>query len=387
MVAPSPEAAEWARQQFAPAAPEFTPQPQSPSAPQKSASQSQMQWHSLPDRPVDQGVVPGTVQEVDEDFVPEHLKPSPWPWVAAFTILTTLMGGGLWIWMEHRAEQEAALRAGALAKAVPKEPLPELPRTPPTTIPEIALEKLRTAPPDTVALGAEFRYLIPELFNAKTPEARQACVHEGAKYAEQIEAMFGPQNAVRPILKALMPLRGLSVRIPDAEITLLYRVTTATNSGVFVRLLPGADGKPRIDWPLFQESLEKRVLNSLKEKPDEPVWSTALLRPNHGFELPVAERENYHCYQLQTLADGSEPLEACVPKNTPLGRFMDRSTTWGQAYIARVLVRRISFGEKREDLVLLVDCEGVVTEAKPATAVDAPAPAAEESVRPAQPVK
>ncbi|MBK8092009.1 MAG: hypothetical protein IPK32_08505 [Verrucomicrobiaceae bacterium] len=105
MVAPSPEAAEWARQQFAPAAPEFTPQPQSPSAPQKSASQSQMQWHSLPDRPVDQGVVPGTVQEVDEDFVPEHLKPSPWPWVAAFAILTTLMGGGLWVWMEHRAEQ------------------------------------------------------------------------------------------------------------------------------------------------------------------------------------------------------------------------------------------------------------------------------------------
>jgi hypothetical protein len=123
---------------------------------------------------------------------------------------------------------------------------------------------------------------------------------------------------------------------------------------------------------------------ALREKPQEPRWTMALLLPRHAFQIPLAERERHLTYQMYISADGQDSLTCCVRKDSQLGRYMLRSTTWNQAYMARVLVRRASF-DTTGDIVEMIDCEGAVVDSTmPSNA--APTPEPEVIVRPAVPV-
>lgn len=352
-------------------------------APVKTAMHTTMHWQTRPDL---DSTEPGASPAPDPggEFVPQHLQRSPWPWLAALVIIVALLGGGVWVWMENqKGQQAAAARPSAPAGAFP---LIEAPKKVPTTLPEIAEEKLRTHPPDVSAISADARRLVDEFFNqATTPEQRAACVSGGAAHSAQIESLLGPQNPAAPKLAVLAPVRGIAVRIPDIHFEVLFRVSTSANKdGALLRLIDDPDGKRRIDWPLFYESHQKLVRVALREKPQEPRWTMALLLPRHAFQIPLAERERHLTYQMYISADGQDSLTCCVRKDSQLGRYMLRSTTWNQAYMARVLVRRASF-DTTGDIVEMIDCEGAVVDSTmPSNAVPTPEP--EVIVRPAVPV-
>ena len=81
------------------------------------------------------------------------------------------------------------------------------------------------------------------------------------------------------------------------------------------------------------------------------------IRPSHGLDIPSELRPKYLTFDVQVSAGGDPHFVACVERETPLGRFLDRETDWGRAYLARLLVRNLdSHGDA--PCLLVIDCEG-----------------------------
>jgi hypothetical protein len=134
-------------------------------------------------------------------------------------------------------------------------------------------------------------------------------------------------------------------------------VTSACANGALIRLDMGADGKRRINWPLLNETHAAALAAFLKLPAGETAWFHVGLRPSHGLDIAAELRPKYITFDVQVSA-GSEPhLVACVERDTPLGRFMDRETEWGKSYLARLLVRRLDI-QSEAPCVLVIDCEG-----------------------------
>lgn len=313
--------------------------------------------------PVTLQPAPGETAEAPPvvDFVPQHLQPSSASRYAIVAVVLCVIAGSAWVWMDlRRADAVAAsasknsATAASTAALVEIEPEVRKAAIASTTETGAAMQP----PPDVNAITKDVRRLIDELFAADTAERRVACVHDGAKHREQIEALFGAEEAGRPRLRSLGSVKGLAQMLPGGQLLPLYSVITSQCAhGALLRLIDGPDGVRRIDWPLFFETHQHTLASAMKEKPEEPAWAWARIMPSHGFEIPATDRHRFIAFDMYVTADGKTPITACVERDTPLGRFLDRETDWRQSYLVRLLVRRIDMGQSGP-MVTIADCEG-----------------------------
>lgn len=286
-----------------------------------------------------------------EDFTPPpHLRSSPWRGVCAMLAFAAVCGGALWLWWDN--VNAAAGPPGAVAGASHgKERVPNDPIVPPTQISRAVIPV-----PDAGAVTADTKALVTELFAADSAERRAACIHEAAKYGAEIEGLFG--GGAKTELRLLSRIPGMPQTLPGGEPVLVFKlVTSACANGALVRLEKGGDGKRRISWPLLSETHSEALAGFLKKPAGEAGWFYVALRPSHGLDIAVELRPRYITFDVQVSGGGQPHFVACVERDTPLGRFMDRETEWGKSYLARLLVRRLDI-KSDAPCVLVIDCEG-----------------------------
>ena len=283
-----------------------------------------------------------------EEFVPPpHLRSSPWRNVLILLAFTVVCGMALWLWWD--SVNAPAVQPVAAAKA-------EAPSLPAPLQPQVA--RAQFPPPDTEAIAADAKALVTELFAADSSVRRAACIHEAEKFGAEIEALFGGTGAQKAELRLLARIHGMPLLFPSGQPAPLFRLVTSTcANGALIRLETGADGKRRIFWPLLYETHAAKLEAFSKQETDEPGWFHVGMRPSHGLDIPAELRSKYLTFDLQVSAGGDPHFVACVERETPLGRFLDRETDWGRAYLTRLLMRKLDIQADAPSF-LVIDSEG-----------------------------
>lgn len=299
-----------------------------------------------------QALMPTGAPAPPADFTtPQHLRISPWK--PAFILLAFLVvcGAAVWLWWDHANAPAFALKTAAAPQAtteIRKAAITTKPAAPVATFPA----------PDVAAISAEVKALVTELFAADTPERRAACFHDAEKFSAEIEALFAAHAAEKIELRLLARIPGMPVLLPGGRPTPLFRlVTSKCPNGALIRLETGADGKRRIHWPLLFETHAGKLAALIQDSGAEAAWMHVGLRPSHGLDIPAELRPKYLTFDLQVSASSDPHFVACVERDTPLGRFLDRETEWGKAYLARLLVRKLDI-QGDAPCVIVLDSEG-----------------------------
>jgi hypothetical protein len=281
---------------------------------------------------------------------PPHLRTSSWKLAFIMLAFAVVCGGAVWLWWDH-ANVPAFVPKTAAAPPV----VAEIRKA------QIAAKTETVAalmpPSDVSAIAADAKTLVSELFAADTPARRAACFHEAEKYSAEIEALFGAA-AEKIELRLLARIPGMPLTLPGGQPTPLFKlVTSKCANGALIRLETGADGKRRIHWPLLLETHEGKLARLVQTTGAEAAWLHVGLRPSHGLDIPAELRAKYLTFDLQVSASSDPHFVACVERDTPLGRLLDRESEWGRAYLARLLVRKLDI-QADAPCVIVLDCEG-----------------------------
>ncbi|MCX6852829.1 MAG: hypothetical protein NTY98_28400 [Verrucomicrobia bacterium] len=288
-----------------------------------------------------------------EEFkTPPHLRRSPWRGAFILLAFTVVCGGALWLWWDS----VNAPVVKPIADVAPP-PVKAVVKIDPV-VPKTQIARAVIPAPDVGAVAEDAKALITELFAADTAERRAACIHDAAKYSAEIEAQFGAVGDKKTELRLLSRIPGLPQTLPGGQQVPLFKlVTSACTNGALIRLEAGADGKRRISWPLLHETHAAALAAFLKQPAGEAAWFHVGLRPSHGLDIAAELRPRYITFDVQVSA-GSEPhFVACVERDTPLGRFMNRESEWGKSCLARLLLRRLDI-QSDAPCLLVIDCEG-----------------------------
>lgn len=295
---------------------------------------------------------PAPAQEFNS--TPPHLRAPPWKHAFFMLAFLAVCGAGVWVWWDH------ANAPAFTVKPAPQDP-PSATKAAPAMPPVARSITIKAEPPDMEAISADAKTLVTELFAADTPERRAACVHDAVKHAEEIERLFGSSAAEKIELRLLARIPGFPLTLPGGQPVPLFKlVTSKCSNGALLRLETGADGKRRIHWPLFFETHEAHLQQFLrKEGTDDAAWFYVGLRPSHGLDIPAELRPKYRTFDVQVAAGSDPHFVACVERDSPLGRFMDRESEWGKACLSRLLVRKLDI-QADAPCVVVLDCEGAV---------------------------
>jgi hypothetical protein len=290
-------------------------------------------------------------EPMDFDMTP-HMRGSPWKAAFMLLALAVVLGASGWIWWDQaHLPPPVPMVAASPTSAASEVRRAQTPNQTETSAARIEL-------PDTAAYAVDAKALIHELLAADTPGRRAACVHEAEKHTAEIEALFGAHVAERIELRLLARIPGLPLTLPGGQPLPIFKLATSKcAAGAIIRLATGTDGKRRIHWPTFYETHEGRLEAFLKQPGTESAWFNVGLRPSHGLDIPAGLRPKYLTFDVQTSGSNESRFVACVERDTPLGRFMDRETDWGRAYLSRLLVRRLDI-EADAPCMVIVDCEG-----------------------------
>lgn len=289
-----------------------------------------------------------------EEFkTPPHLRSTPWRGAFILLAFAIVCGGALWLWWDS-VNLPVVKPAADVAPPPVKTTVVKID----SVVPQTQIARAVIPAPDVGAVTADAKQLVTEFFAADTAERRAACIHDAAKYSAEIEAQFGAVGDKKTELRLLSRIPGLPQTLPGGQPVPLFKlVTSACANGALIRLETGADGKRRISWPLLHETHAEVLANFLKQPAGAAAWFHVGLRPSHGLDIAAELRPRYITFDVQVSA-GSEPhFVACVERDTPLGRFMNRESEWGRSYLARLLVRRLDI-QSDAPCLLVIDCEG-----------------------------
>lgn len=286
-----------------------------------------------------------------EEFVtPPHLRTSPWRNAFILLAFVVVCGGAVWLWWDHVNDTAAKPGTTAAPAATEVRKAQIIPKAEPPRVTE--------PPPDVDAIAADARTLVTELFAADTPERRAACIHDAGKYSAQIEALFGGTDGQKPAQPLLSRISGMPSMLPGGQPVPLFKlVTTTCPNGALVRLETGADGKRRIFWPLLRETHSAALAAFVQQPNAGAAWFHVGLRPSHGMDIPAELRSKYITFDVQVSAVSAPHFVACVERDSPLGRFMDRESDWGRSYLSRLLVSRLDI-KAEASCLLVIGCEG-----------------------------
>ncbi len=288
-----------------------------------------------------------------EEFkTPPHLRSSPWRNAFILLAFAVVCGGALWLWWD--SVNASAVKPGV--KVAPS-PAKEVAQNDPIAL-KTQIARAVIPAPDVGAVAEDAKALVTELFAAETAERRAACIQDAAKCRAEIEAQFGTAGGKKTELRMLPRFSSMPQTLPGGQPVPLFKlVTSVCTNGALIRLNMGADGKRRINWPLLFETHTAALATFLKQPAGEAAWFHVGLRPSHGLDIAAELRPKYITFDVQVSA-GSEPhFVACVVRDSPLGRFMERESEWGKSYLARLLVRRLDI-KSEAPCLLVIDCEG-----------------------------
>ena len=286
----------------------------------------------------------------EESMTSPHLRTSPWRGAFILLAFGMVFGGAVWLWWDNTNTPAAkpVVASSTVSTEIRKAQI----------APKEEISRVMLPPPDVAAISAEVKILVAELFAADSPERRAACIHEAGKFGDQIEEQFGRTGAQKTELRQLSFIPGMPLMLPGGQAIPLFKmVTSACTKGALIRLEAGADGKRRISWPLLYETHSAALVSFMQQPAAEAAWLHVGLRPSHGLDIAAAQRPKYITFDIQVSAASDPHFVACVGRDTPLGRFMDRETEWGKSYIARLLVRKLDIQSDASCLVV-IDCEG-----------------------------
>ena len=295
----------------------------------------------------------GSPSPQTEEFTkPPHLRSTPWRGAFILLSFTVVCGGAAWLWWD--SVNESAAKPDRVTSVPPARTV--VPNAQIASPVQIARAIIPT--PDLGAATADAKALVSAFFAADTAERRAACIHDAGKYSAEIEAQFGGAGGQKTELRLISPIPGMPQTLPGgAPVPLFKLVTSAGTHGALIRLETGADRKRRINWPLLFETHTSALANFLKQPTAEAAWFHVGLRPNHGLDIAAELRPKYITFDVQVSGSSDPHFVACVVRDTPLGRFMDRETEWGKAYLARLLVRKLDI-RSEVPCLLVIDCEG-----------------------------
>ncbi len=336
------------------AQPSFQFQP--PAQPWQPAPPVAAPAHAAP-QPFAAHITRGTLQH-SQALMPVHTPPppaeyvephrsqaSPWRGPLFLLAFAGACSVSLWLWWDHTHDTAPAPPA-----TVPvAEPVPEVRKAVAVPAPPapMTLE-------DTQAFAADAKTLVTDFFAATTPEARAACVHDAAKHSAEIEALFGAKIELRQLAKLPSVIQALP---GGGHVPLFKLITSQRANGALLRLETGADGKRRLSWPLLAETHQDALGQFLRQDSPAPAWFHVAMRPSHGLDLPAELRSKYLTFDVQTSATSEPHFVACVERDTPLARFLDRESDWGKVYLSRLLVRKLDLPAD-SPCMMIVACEG-----------------------------
>ena len=286
-----------------------------------------------------------------EFSTPPHLRTSPWR--GAFIMLAFLVVSAfaVWLWWDH-VNTPSAIPPFAAASPPPVQP--EIRKA--QIAARTETKQAFVEPPDVAAISADVKALATEFFAADTPERRAACIHDADKHSAEIEVQFGA--AEKAELRLLARIPGMPLLMPGGQPVPLFKlVTSKCPNGALIRLETGADGKRRIHWPLLSETHAGELASFMKRDAADAAWFHVGVRPSHGLDIPAELRPKYITFDVQVSASSDPHFVACVERDTPLGRFLDRESEWGKSYLTRLLVRKLDV-QADAPCLLVLDCEG-----------------------------
>lgn len=257
----------------------------------------------------------------------------------------------VWLWWDH-VNTPSAIPPFAAASPPPVQP--EIRKA--QIAARTETKQAFVEPPDVAAISADVKALATEFFAADTPERRAACIHDADKHSAEIEVQFGA--AEKAELRLLARIPGMPLLMPGGQPVPLFKlVTSKCPNGALIRLETGADGKRRIHWPLLSETHAGELASFMKRDAADAAWFHVGVRPSHGLDIPAELRPKYITFDVQVSASSDPHFVACVERDTPLGRFLDRESEWGKSYLTRLLVRKLDV-QADAPCLLVLDCEG-----------------------------
>ena len=280
-----------------------------------------------------------------------------------FLSLVILAGGGylIWDWWKTQQDNQAAQNAEEALRPRPSKPLPgselptDLPMPPPAEL-EAARQEATARQIDLVVASTEAQAVVDGVFKSPTMDERLTFIDGGAEHRDAVEKFFAEAETNALLAVKRFPIAPLW--LPGKEPFPLFQVITKGNrAGAMARLNKGADGRYRLNWPMFEESHANRVHQFIDDPPAEARWFYSGLRRSHGLELEEKVRENYHAFDFQGSPNDSARVFAYASKNTSVGRFFSSQMAWGGVYMARVLVRWSDLAPNRQGILILA-CEG-----------------------------
>lgn len=287
------------------------------------------------------------------------------PLLPAILILVGIVGACLWV-LRDDLLPPISVEIPVADKAATSQPPPApvtlsaTPAVPAVAVePEVRRAEMPAEPEaDLVAAGLAAEGLITGLLDAPTATERARFVHQAEEVSTDLEEFFGKQ---KPQFRALRPSKVTPLTLPGKKAAPLFQVATSTDSaGALMRLVPQLDGSYKIDWPLFAETHDKKLAKFISSPSDSPTWLHLSFRRSHAFELPEDQRSLYLAFIVQGSADGVGSTLVVVPKNIPLGRYLDRETEWTTVYIGRFLLQQRQL-ENGSPAIFILDCEGAAT--------------------------
>jgi hypothetical protein len=234
-------------------------------------------------------------------------------------------------------------------------PAPAVKTPSPEPEPEIRRAEVVAPPIDLVAAGLAGETLFTALMKAEKPEERLALIASPEEYATDVAEFFAKGKID---VLSFKPSNATLRHLPSQEIAPMFQVVTKQcTHGALIRVVPKAGGGFLLDWPLFAETHDQKLVKFIEAKATQPAWFQVCLRRDHGLELPAEERELQVSFTLQGSLDTSGKCAAIVQKNSSIGRYLSRETEWGNIYVARLLLQHRPL--KNGTLaVSILDCEG-----------------------------
>ncbi len=310
------------------------------------------------------------------DYQASRRGRSIWGWLF---LLVLGLGAGGWVMLDSmKPGMVAEIPVATKPESVADTPSPEGTRIPaetPTPEPaadpamvaagaateEPEIRRAEVASPtvgeiDLNAANEACRGLLEKLFQSKSQDERMKCVLNGKEHEASLKQFFTTHPEGVQIVTLRMATRTAHLFPGGRQAALFQLATNANPNGGLVRLVSDGQEGFVLDWPLFEQTHEKRLAAFVEGKDERPsAWFHVGFRRSHAFDLPVGQEEKYLALDFQASADDSLRLSALMEKQSTLGRRLEEETDWGEVYLAAFLVQRVTLAEGGKARFVVVD--------------------------------
>ncbi|MCE9519370.1 MAG: hypothetical protein K8R87_07445 [Verrucomicrobia bacterium] len=239
---------------------------------------------------------------------------------------------------------------------LPPEPAQEVkPAIPNTTPDELAVIRARAAEEHLTAITG---VMLKGIEKAVTLSDRLQWIDATEAQQADIKRFFeAPHPKFEPLQWELSA--GKVIVLPSGQETKLFRLTTAACKDGAILQVRDDGGKARVRWSLFEQSHEKTYDRFLAEtNSNGPArWFTLLCQRAHSFELKGNTKDQWICFDAQGSLGAQGTGKIYINKESPVGRFMEPKTQWGQLYLVELLL--VKMGIEGQQLNVVLDCAGL----------------------------